>query len=71
LETQQQSITSTDVVRMLESLEAAIKASSLAATHQEELLDYLRPAKREAAKESPSKDLVRQNLKQSVKRLRR
>jgi len=45
-------------------LEAAVKGASLDPALQEELLDYLRPAKREAAKENPSKELVGQNLKQ-------
>ena len=31
---------------------------------QEEVLDYLRPAKREAGKPEPNKELVGQNLKQ-------
>jgi hypothetical protein len=64
LHTQQQSITATEVVTLLERLEAAIKAASLSSAQQEELLDYLRPAKREAAKEIPQKELVGQNLKQ-------
>lgn len=63
LETQQQ-ITNTDVVKHLESLETAVKAAALTQDIKDELLDYLRPAKREAAKEEPSKDLVGQNLKQ-------
>ncbi|MBE9180326.1 hypothetical protein IQ268_17325 [Oculatella sp. LEGE 06141] len=64
LQTQQQGITATEVVTLLEQLEAAIKAASLSSAQQEELLDYLRPAKREAAKETPQKELVGQNLKQ-------
>ncbi len=63
LETSQQ-ITSAEVVRQLEILEAAVKASGLGQELQEELSDYLRPAKREAAKEGGSKELVGQNLKQ-------
>jgi hypothetical protein len=63
LETSQQ-ITSAEVVRQLEFLEAAVKKSGLGQEPQEELLDYLRPAKREAAKEGGSKELVGQNLKQ-------
>lgn len=62
--TQQQGLTRAEVVKLLESLEATIKASALSTTQQDELLDYLRPAKREAAKEEPNKDLVGQNLKQ-------
>ena len=64
LQTQQQGITGADVVTLLEQLEAAVKRAALDPTQQEELLDYLRPAKREAAKETPSKELVGQNLKQ-------
>lgn len=64
LETQQQGMTGAEVVSLLEQLEAAVKGSSLDPALQEELLDYLRPAKREAAKENPSKELVGQNLKQ-------
>lgn len=64
LQTQQQNITGKDVVTQLERLEAAVQQASLDPTLQEELLDYLRPAKREAAKATPSKELVGQNLKQ-------
>jgi len=64
LNTQQQGITGAEVVTLLEQLEAAVKGASLDPTQQAELLDYLRPAKREAAKENPSKELVGQNLKQ-------
>jgi hypothetical protein len=63
LETSQQ-MTNAEVVKQLEVLEAAVKTSSLGQDLQEELLDYLRPAKREAAKEGGSKELVGQNLKQ-------
>jgi membrane-bound lytic murein transglycosylase B len=59
-----QEVTSVEVVKQLESLEAAVKASALEQSQQEEVLDYLRPAKREAAKEAGSKELVGQNLKQ-------
>ncbi len=64
LQTQQHGITGADVVALLEKLEAAVNESSLDAAQKEELLDYLRPAKREAGKETPSKDLMGQNLKQ-------
>ena len=64
LQTQQQGLTGTEVVTLLEQLEAAVKGTSLDPTVQEELLDYLRPAKREAAKETPNKGLVEKNLKQ-------
>ncbi|MCA2721677.1 MAG: hypothetical protein IM333_11810 [Microcystis sp. M048S1] len=60
----QQEITNTEVVKQLENLETAVKASALTQEQKDELLDYLRPAKREAAKEEGSKDLVGQNLKQ-------
>jgi hypothetical protein len=63
LETSQQ-MTSAEVVKQLETLEAAVKAAKVEPAQQEELLDYLRPAKREAAKEGGSKELVGQNLKQ-------
>lgn len=60
---QEQEITANEVVAWLEQLEAAVKATAIDPAQQEELLDYLRPAKREAAKESPNKELVGQNLK--------
>ena len=43
LETQQQ-ISGTEVVRLLETLESAVKAGEIADSQKEELLDYLRPA---------------------------
>lgn len=64
LQTQQQNTTGKDVVTQLERLEAAVQQASLDSALREELLDYLRPAKREAAKATPSKELVGQNLKQ-------
>ncbi len=64
LQTQQQGLTSADVVTLLEQLESAVKGAAIDPALQEELLDYLRPAKREAAKETPNKELVGQNLKQ-------
>ena len=64
LQTQQQGLTGADVVALLEKLETNIKEASIDAAMQEELLDYLRPAKRAAAKETPNKELVGQNLKQ-------
>jgi hypothetical protein len=62
LDTQQQ-ITNIKVVELLESLETAVKASALDPVQKTELLDYLSPAKREAAKENGSKDLIGLNLK--------
>ncbi|MEL6381204.1 MAG: hypothetical protein AAFQ89_01775 [Cyanobacteria bacterium J06626_18] len=64
LQAEQQGLTGTEVVALLEQLEKAVKGASIDPALQEELLDYLRPAKREAAKETPSKELVGQNLKQ-------
>lgn len=64
LQTQQQGLTGAEVVTLLEQLETAVKGAAIAPALQEELLDYLRPAKREAAKEKPNKELVGQNLKQ-------
>lgn len=60
----QQGITGAEVVELLAQLEAAVKTSALTPDQQEELLDYLRPAKREASKDEPKKELVGQNLKQ-------
>jgi hypothetical protein len=59
-----QEVTSAEVVKQLDRLEAAVKTSALEQSQQEEVLDYLRPAKRVAAKEGGSKELVGQNLKQ-------
>lgn len=64
LQTQQQGMTGAEVATLLERLEIAVRGAALDPALQEELLDYLRPAKREAAKENPSKELVGQNLKQ-------
>lgn len=64
LQTQQQGMTGAEVATLLERLELAVRGASLDPERQEELLDYLRPAKREVAKENPSKELVGQNLKQ-------
>lgn len=66
LAAQQQGLTGADVVKLLEELEAAVKAASLPAAQQEEALDYLKPAKREAGKEDKAdKDFVAQNLKKT------
>ena len=62
LETEQH-ITQTEVVKQLENLETAVKASALSQEQKDELLDYLRPAKRETTKENANKDLIGQNLK--------
>lgn len=63
LQTQQQGLTAGEVVTLLEQLETAVQQASIDADIQAELLDYLRPAKREAGKESPDKALAGQNLK--------
>jgi hypothetical protein len=62
LESSQQ-ITSTEVVKQLEILETAVNATELSQSQKEELLDYLSPAKREAAKKNGSKGLIGENLK--------
>jgi hypothetical protein len=59
----EQQITQTEVVKQLENLETAVKASALPQAQKDELLDYLRPAKRETSKENANKDLIGQNLK--------
>ena len=64
LQTQQQGLSGDEVVALLEKLETAVRGAAIDAAVQEELLDYLRPAKREAGKETPNKSLVGQNLKQ-------
>ncbi|MGV0026716.1 hypothetical protein [Phormidesmis priestleyi] len=61
---QTQGITADEVVKLLEKLESAVKASGLTETQQDEVLDYLKPAKRETAKETANKNLVGDNLKQ-------
>ncbi len=63
-QSQQQGLTGAEVVALLSQLETAVTASALTTEQQAELLDYLRPAKREAGKEKPKKELVGQNLKQ-------
>lgn len=63
VQAESQTITSVEVLNLLENLEAAVKAAAIDPAQQEELLDYLRPAKREVAKENPQKELVGQNLK--------
>lgn len=60
---QQQGLTGAEVVALLEQLQGAIVASALTAAQKDELQDYLKPAKREAGKENPDKDLIGKNLK--------
>lgn len=62
--TQQQSITQTQVVEHLADLESTVSSSTLTDAQKAEILDYLKPAKREAGKESPKKPLITQNLQQ-------
>lgn len=64
LQAHQQGITGAEVVTLLAQLETAVKGAGLEPAQQEELLAYLVPAKLQAAKETPSKELVGQNLKQ-------
>jgi len=59
-----QEITKVEVVQQLEKLTSAVTASELSLEQQAELLDYLRPAKREVCKETTNKMLVGENLKQ-------
>lgn len=61
---QTQGMTAAEVVKLLEKLESTVKASSLPETDQDEVLDYLKPAKREAGKENANKNLISDNLKQ-------
>jgi Mg/Co/Ni transporter MgtE len=58
----QQEITTIEVVKLLESLEKAVRAARLSNNTTEEVLDYLKPAKRETCKEKPDKNLIAQNL---------
>ena len=60
---QQQDITGTQVITLLEQLREAIEASGLTADQKEELQDYLKAAKREAGKKSLDEDLIGKNLK--------
>jgi hypothetical protein len=60
---QQQGLSGAEVVALLEKLMGAIESSSLTAAQKEELQDYLKPTKREAAKEQPDKELMGKNLK--------
>lgn len=60
---QQQGLTGAEVVALLEKLMGAIESSALTAEQKESLQDYLKPTKREAAKEQPDKDLMGKNLK--------
>lgn len=60
---QQQGLSGAEVAALLEQLMGAIESSSLTAAQKEELQDYLKPTKREAAKEQPDKSLMGANLK--------
>jgi hypothetical protein len=60
---QRQGLSGADVVALLEQLMGAIESSTLTAEQKESLQDYLKPTKREAAKEEPDKALMGANLK--------
>ena len=62
--TQQQGLTGEDVLALLEQLREAIATTNISAEQKEEMLDYLKSAKREVGKEKPDKELVGRNLKQ-------
>jgi len=62
--TQQQGLTGDDVLALLEQLRGAIATTDISAEQKEEMLDYLKSAKREVGKENPDKELVGRNLKQ-------
>jgi len=62
--TQQQGLTGDDVLALLEQLRGAIATTDISAEQKEEMLDYLKSAKREVGKEKPDKELVGRNLKQ-------
>jgi hypothetical protein len=59
-----QGLTGTEVLALLEQLRGAIASTDIATEQKEEMLDYLKSAQREAAKEKPDKELVGRNLKQ-------
>lgn len=63
LSEQTSGITTAEVLQLFEKLEKAVKTSGLEEAQQDEVLDYLKPAKREAAKENADKNLVGENLK--------
>ncbi|MBW4487861.1 MAG: hypothetical protein KME12_08730 [Trichocoleus desertorum ATA4-8-CV12] len=56
-------LTGADIVKLLEELETEVKAAQLPADQEEEALDYLKSAKREAKQEDADKDVVAKNLK--------
>jgi acyl-coenzyme A thioesterase PaaI-like protein len=60
---QQQGLSGAEVAALLEQLMGAIASSSLTVEQKESLQDYLKPTKREAAKEQPDKELMGKNLK--------
>jgi hypothetical protein len=60
---QQQGLSEAEVVALLEKLQGAIESSTLTVEQKESLQDYLKPTKREAAKEQPDKSLMGANLK--------
>jgi hypothetical protein len=56
-------INQVEVIKQLENLEKALKASTLSQTEKDELLAYLSPAQLEASKENANKDSIGKNLK--------
>lgn len=62
--TQQQGLTGEEVLSLLEQLRGAIATTDISAEQKEEMLDYLKSAKREVGKEKPDKELVSRNLRQ-------
>lgn len=63
LSANQQGITGAEVVKLLESLEVAMKAATMPENDAKEALGCLETAKREAGKESPDKEWAARNLK--------
>jgi hypothetical protein len=63
LSANQQRITGAEVVKLLESLEVAVKAATMPENDAKEALGCLETAKREAGKENPDKEWAARNLK--------
>jgi hypothetical protein len=61
---QQNGLTGTEVLSLLEKLREEITISSLSSEQKNELFDYLNPVQREVIKTQPQKELVKVNLKQ-------
>lgn len=60
---QQQGLTGAEVVALLEQLRRAIEGADLTADQKEELLDYIKSAKREAGQAEPDKEAIGKNLR--------